>query len=201
MSRMRVVLFSLVYLKLVISINPNYHRYSDKTLTEPSCSPINDEGVIWQKCYFEKNQWFGITDQKLTYQEAVHTCQNAGGELVSVTSQTIDQCVFTAMNTANVKEELILFSGRYFEPLEDWFWCPRLEPDNLEDACDSHFGSFTNWYVASDGNCMGGYISIGTSEVPSYSDYGWLRRSCRSVSIVPVRAMCRLDCDALKSQN
>ena len=106
-------------------------------LSEPNCSPIDNQGVKWQQCYFEKNQWYGITDIAMTYEEAVQTCNKAGGELASITSSSIDQCAFTAMKTAEVNEELVLFSGRYFDLVSDWFWCPRLVPGVSEqDACN-----------------------------------------------------------------
>ena len=163
---------------------------------QPTCSPINDKGVTWQTCYFEQNQWFGITDEKQTYEQAVITCQNAGGELASITSESVDDCAFTTMNTAQVKEEMILFSGRYFDLASNWFWCPRLEPGIPEtEACDGEISGFLNWYEASEGDCMGGYINKAANESPSYSDYGWLQRNCRSLSNDQVRAMCRLDCD------
>ena len=42
---------------------------------------------------------------------------------------------------------------------------------------------------------MGGYINKAANEVPSYTDYGWLQRNCRSLSNEPAKAMCILDCD------
>merc|ERR1711994_61009 len=55
---------------------------SSDRLSDPSCSPIYNKGVDWKTCYFEKNQWFGITTKAGSYEEAIHTCQSAGGEFL-----------------------------------------------------------------------------------------------------------------------
>ena len=172
-------------------------------LSEPSCSPINNQGVTWNRCDLEENQWFGITDLAQTsFENAVHACNDAGGELISITSETIDQCAFSVLMDADIYEELVLYSGYYFDIASDWFWCPRLEPGVSEvEACDSSIDT-TNWLISAVGNCMGGYINLSANEIitPTYQDYGWLQRNSRSLPNSPLKAMCHLNCDTLKHQ-
>ena len=92
----------------------------------------------------------------------------------------IDACAFDAVETAELFDEMVLFSGRYFSTFNDWAWCPS-------DKCDIAM-DYQNWRndSSSSGNCMGAYLKDNV-----FADYGWIRRDC---SETLARVMCRLDC-------
>ena len=92
----------------------------------------------------------------------------------------IDACAFDAIESAEVFNEMILFSGRYFSTFSDWAWCP-------DDKCDIAM-DYQNWRndSTSSGNCMGAYLNDNV-----FGDYGWIKRDC---SETLVRVLCRLDC-------
>ena len=92
----------------------------------------------------------------------------------------IDACAFDAIESADVFDEMVLFSGRYFSTFNDWAWCP-------DDKCDIAM-DYQNWRndSTSSGNCMGAYLNDNV-----FGDYGWVKRDC---SDTLVRVLCRLDC-------
>ena len=72
------------------------------------------EQASWTQCYLEStNVWYGITNEPYDFVEAAAQCNDYGGQLISITNQTIDQCSFEILRSNSIIDEIILYSGRY----------------------------------------------------------------------------------------
>lgn len=158
----------------------------------PSCDPppSTSSTITWNRCLssLDENAYYGITSDSYNFVEAVHQCENYNAQLISITDQSIDVCAYQTIDQNRLFSEMILFSGRYIKPFDEWAWCPT-------DECESVI-EYENWYgkSASVGNCMGGYLDETNGETANFTgNYGWVERSCQETL---VRVMCRLDCDS-----
>lgn len=165
----------------------------------PSCSPPSSSNnvITWKTCPSDNNSWYGVTKSGLTVEQAVATCLSYGGELIEIPDQDTDVCAYYTMSRdPNVKEnEMVLFSGRYFDLFNVWAWCPKYKGPGgtVETECTQQMsGMYENWTNNGfQGDCMGGIIN---NNGATFYDYGWNKRSCSTINSARLNAMCQLKC-------
>ena len=127
--------------------------------TAPSCqvSESSNSLISWYSCGIDKNAWYGITRNTHTVAASISVCESVGGELVYINDQDTDMCSYYAMNLDGIKNELVIFSGRYFVAFNKWAWCPKYTPGTqIEDGCIEQIEGYENWVNdGSQGDCMG----------------------------------------------
>ena len=143
-----------------------------------SCSPPSNPYIKWQSSNSNSNIFYGITEKTYSFRNAVNFCDSLSSKLISITDQNVDENAQSLINSQSVKDELVLYSGRYFKAVDTWLWCP-------DEYCEDVF-NYTNWLDndTDEGNCMGGY-SDG-------ENYGWIKRDCETTKSL---AMCVFDCE------
>merc|ERR1711976_289457 len=165
-------------------------------LATPSCPApgidVDDDQHDWASCNSDPNAWYGLSKSYQNWNYAVAKCQAAGAELLVISSEEIDTCAFNVMDANNLRDEMVLFAGRYY-PRSGWVWCPNLAGGTPPgDGCTLDMSGYKNFLSTSTtyGNCMGGYASSGVG----FDGYGWIMRDCSEIVVNQVRAICRYDC-------
>ena len=175
------VLLKLVYLRQILG--------------RPSCEIPTPglEVAVWNRCAFnlDPDAWYGISNSELTHDEGVKFCESFGAKLISVTNEDLDKCAFDIIDTFEMYQEPILYSGAYFSVFQEWAWC------EAENQCSSIM-DYTNWLESSmtNGNCMGGYVAYDDLSSFVSFKYGWVKSKCDEKA---AKVMCRLDCNGSTS--
>ena len=164
----------------------------ETTYSPSQCAPneVSSEKITWNACFpnLDGDAWYGITDEELTYSEAVLECQNAGGHLVAGVNTFLDQCIQHTLDYQNVELEIIMMAGRQdtsFNP--NWAWCLYDEPDENGDCSSIQEAVYQNFFDLNNnvnGDCVGMYQN-------QFGNSAWQQYDCSEKK----KAMCRIDCN------
>ena len=57
---------------------------SSNFISKPPCDAPENSDLSWISCQLDKNHWYGITNERLTPEEAVESCQSINAEFRDV---------------------------------------------------------------------------------------------------------------------
>ena len=112
-----------------------------------TCQPPagSDSLISWSSCGIAKNYLYGITKYTNDVEASIATCKAFDSELITIDTEDVDACAYYSMSLNQLSSEIVLFSGRYFEYLDEWGWCPFYQWGNpIDESCTKKI-DYENW--------------------------------------------------------